>query len=64
MGPGGKRAGFLHPEGWRLRPGSAREGNQGGHWPDRAGDSWAVEEEGGRVSQAQLHARSEPGSGE
>lgn len=37
---------------------------QGGHWPDRAGDSQAVDEEGERMSQAQLHARPEPGLGE
>lgn len=61
--PGGKRACFLHPEGSRSRPGNAWEGNQGGHWPDGAGDSQAVDEEGERMSQAQLPARPEPGLG-
>lgn len=48
--------GFLHPDGWRSRPDKASEGNQGGCWPDRASDSRAVEEEGERMSQAQLAA--------
>lgn len=62
MGRSGKRASVLI-----LMDGGQDQAmlrrRPGGGWPDRAGDSQAVEEEGERMSQVQLRARLVPGFG-